>query len=183
MLIRRHGAGAPFLIIDIQRMTDPADPLRLNVDIAQDFFFLFAIVDVAGRNDRFVQLLRRPDYPHQHLLQPVSIRQGVGFDQRPVILQWLNFDVIVKSDRRFKILLVAVSRQLEHLAVVAGRADQQILAQLLDASPQNPRFSQKFFAAAFGIGFAEDRQIIGIGQRNQLEQVLQTGLVLAITLT
>lgn len=32
-------------------MTDPADPLRLNVDIAQDFFFLFAIMDVAGRND------------------------------------------------------------------------------------------------------------------------------------
>ena len=101
----------------------------------------------------------------------------MGFDQRAVILQWLNFDVIVKSDRRFEILLVVVSRQLEHLAVVAGRADQQIPAQFLDAPPQNPRFSQKFFAAAFGIGFAEDRQIIGIGQRNQLEQVLQTGLV------
>ena len=120
-------------------------------------------MDVAGGDDRNVELFAKGDDAADDVLDHLFIFDVIHFNERLVHLGRMHLKKIVKAGDVFDFLRRLLDQVVKQLAFVAARANEQPFTMLDQHGARDARHAVK---------------IIDVRQRDELEQVFQPDVVL-----
>ena len=114
-----------------KRVINATDCFGANEDVTRDFVLWIKVMAIAGRTDRFANLVSGIDDVMEDIHKSIVIKLSV-VDEPRIILARLDFDIVEEFHRLFEFFVALEHGVLENVAIETGTSKEKVLTFFFD---------------------------------------------------